>query len=783
MTRLATPGGGRAGPAVGLLAGLAALVVVAHAPYLARTLEDIDSVNFALGIRDYDPTRHRPHPPGYPVYIALGKLVTAALPAPSAGSVPAQPEARALAWVSLAAAAAAVPLLYLLFSHLEARGAAGGAPVGVLNARALAATVLTVTCPLFWYMTARPMSDLPGLAAALAAQGLLLGAWSRHRAPPQEGRLLAPDALAVSTRLIVLGAFMAGAAVGLRSQVAWLTLPLLALVLADRIGRGPVAIAALGALAAFGAGVAAWAVPMVAASGGPGAYLAALGSQGGEDLAGVEMLAQRPSRRLLLLAALRSFVFPWDSVFLAAPVLVLAVAGAAALAMTDRRALLAVGILAMPYGAFHLLFHDTAFVRYALPLVPVVAYLAVCGAERLLGRAALASTSVLTIWGLTIAQPALTAYGGAGSPVMQAFAAMAAEATRAAPGALAGHHPFKRLLEVEPPAYAAQLPIEPRREWLEIVRYWRDGGEAPLWFLADPRRTDLALIAGEALADRTAFAWGARGLSGFGGMRPADVVWHRIRRPAWMLAEGWALTPETAGAARLAGRGPHLGPIAGYVARRSAPTVLMIGGRHLGRAGDPEVRFTLAIDGRLVEEWTAGPGFFLRFVDLPAEALAGPGPFATVTVRSEAVRDGTVPTAVEQFDVQPAGALIWGYGDGWHEAEADPVRGELWRWTSDRAVLEVRGEARDRTLVLAGASPLASFDAPPTVVVRAGPRELARFAPAAAFREVVPVPGHALAAAGGRLAIETDRVFVPADRGENLDRRRLGLRILGVRIE
>jgi hypothetical protein len=46
------------------LAALTLTFLLGHAPFLPQTLEDIDSVNFALGIRDFDIARHRPHPPG-----------------------------------------------------------------------------------------------------------------------------------------------------------------------------------------------------------------------------------------------------------------------------------------------------------------------------------------------------------------------------------------------------------------------------------------------------------------------------------------------------------------------------------------------------------------------------------------------------------------------------------------------------------------------------------------------------------------------------------------------
>jgi hypothetical protein len=42
---------------------------------LARSLWDWDEALFCLGMRSYDVTSHHPHPPGFPVYIALGRIV------------------------------------------------------------------------------------------------------------------------------------------------------------------------------------------------------------------------------------------------------------------------------------------------------------------------------------------------------------------------------------------------------------------------------------------------------------------------------------------------------------------------------------------------------------------------------------------------------------------------------------------------------------------------------------------------------------------------------------
>ena len=49
---------------------------------------------------------------------------------------------------------------------------------------------------------------------------------------------LSPAAIAASGRMIVIGAFLAALSIGLRSQTVWFTVPLLVLVLLDRVGRG-----------------------------------------------------------------------------------------------------------------------------------------------------------------------------------------------------------------------------------------------------------------------------------------------------------------------------------------------------------------------------------------------------------------------------------------------------------------------------------------------------------------------------------------------------------------
>lgn len=767
-----------------VLALLALIFALAHAPFLATSLEDIDSVNFALGVRDFDVATHRPHPPGYPVYIGLGKLATAlagfGVDAPASAI-----EARALSVLSLLAGLVAIMCLYRLFACLaEVRGTTQPAPAPTqrsMDVSALSATVIAISCPLFWYLAVRPMSDLPGLAFALAAQACLLLAWCRQRPADDGDRRLCSQALRASGRMIVAGAFLAGLAIGVRSQTLWLTLPLLVVVLFDRIGRG-VAGALLGSSVMFASGALAWGIPLLVASGGWNAYLAALGTQAGEDFSAGEMLYTNPSPRAAAFALVRTFVHPWDATWLAIVVLVLAGAGVVQLLLRDRRSLAPLIALSVPYLIFHLLFQDTSFVRYALPIVPVIAFLAVRGVALVSAAAVPVAAAVVSIAAVAIASPVLVAYAAEQSPTVRVLRAMKAETRNTQPGALAMHQTFVRPLEAEEVGFAVQLPSPPRLEWLELGKYWSSGHTDTVWFLADPVRSDLALIDPRSREDSTEVRWALVARPAFGGMRPSAVRWYRMPAPGWFVGEGWSLTPEAAGMSRLMSRGPYVSPITAMVRRRAGAARMLIGGRNLAGPTDPPARFTIGIDGTAFQQFEAAPGFFLHVFDIPAGRLMTQGGLATVTVQSVPA-SGTVPipTAIEQFDLQNADDLMWAYGEGWQEAEYSQALG-VWRWTTERATIRMVGTPRALRVKLSVESPLRYFDDAPLVRAMAGQRQLAATTMSASREWSFDVPADALAAADGTVTIETNRTFVPADRSGVDDRRRLGLRVFSVQV-
>src|SRR6059058_113373 len=78
---------------------------------MAHSLWDWDEALFCLGMRSYDVTSHHPHPPGFPVYIALGRIA----------HLFTRSDFRALQAVNLVAAMLLFPAMFLLARELRLR--------------------------------------------------------------------------------------------------------------------------------------------------------------------------------------------------------------------------------------------------------------------------------------------------------------------------------------------------------------------------------------------------------------------------------------------------------------------------------------------------------------------------------------------------------------------------------------------------------------------------------------------------------------------------------------
>jgi hypothetical protein len=745
-----------------LTAALAFLFLATHLVSLPRSLEDIDTINLALGVESFDVVNHRPHPPGYPVFVAMGKLSTSFVSIVAPGL---DRNERAAVGLAIWGVAAGAVFVWVLVAFWRA---VGWTPLGAWFAAALA-----IGSPLFWFTSARPLTDATALVAATAVQWLFV----RHA--------LSANGSAAGARPVLIAAFLAGVLVGLRTQTLWLTSPLMVWAVWRQLRRGDARQAGLLVVAAA-AGCLLWAVPLVISTGGLETYLAALADQGAEDFSGVEMLATSADRRLLTEALTATFIRPWRVEWLGETLGGLAIIGLVRLVWRQRTAFGFVLVAFAPYLVFHLAFQETETVRYALPLVVPVAGLAVHALFWLPVKAAATIATLLTIAVVITAQPSLSAYGRQVPPTFQALRDAEAQARAAQPPPLVVTHTGMRRVadwyRAEWPALPSLAPRDP--SWLHIVDHFRMGATNPAWFLTDRRRTDVALFDRRARTEVREYLQDPDVRRLVGQARQDEVRWWQIAAPDWMLGRGWALSPEVGGLTFASGRDPHRVPAEGYLRRTEAATRLMVGGRYI--SGTRAAAMVVEIDGRVVSRWDIVPAqpSFLYWIDLPAGALAGDGTYATVLVRVDAAGgSGEAPRiTLEQFDFAPASGVMAGFAEGWQEPETDVDTGRSWRWAGPRATMVAYAGGGPVRLTLTGESPLRYFDRPSTIVVLVEGREVTRFEASGDFVEAIEIPAGRFTVSPSRVTIEIDQMFVPAEREDSPDRRQLSQRFFSVEL-
>jgi hypothetical protein len=199
---------------------------------MTRTLYAFDSANYALAVRDfYNVAFHQPHPPGYPLYVFFAKVINFVV----------NDANRALVAEGIIWSAIAVGCTTLLGKAMFGR------TVGLLGGLLLFATVG------FWGYgeVAYPYVALAGETAALA--------------------LLAHEVIAGRRRLVLLLAVVWAVSLGVRWDAAIFCLPLAIWAVWNVSWRLRFASCALAALI-----VVAFAVPMIALTGGWDAYRQAI---------------------------------------------------------------------------------------------------------------------------------------------------------------------------------------------------------------------------------------------------------------------------------------------------------------------------------------------------------------------------------------------------------------------------------------------------------------------------------------------------------------------------
>jgi hypothetical protein len=263
--------------------GAAAAAVATRVPFAAQRLWDHDSVQFALGVERYDLAAHHPHPPGYPLYIAVLKLL-AALGVSSEGGMVALAIAGAAlgAWliVPLTARLAALAVAGVPMAGPSAPGppgpGPGPAPGGPMPVAAGAlAAVLYVFNPLLWFY-----GELPLIYAVEGgmAVGLAYAAMRMADGPVPFVTACAAFALAGGVRpstlvlLLPLWALGVGHACGAWGVFRGLRRDAAAEGGANGRGRRRAMVTLGAGLVAGGAVGLAWLVPLLAAAGGLASY-------------------------------------------------------------------------------------------------------------------------------------------------------------------------------------------------------------------------------------------------------------------------------------------------------------------------------------------------------------------------------------------------------------------------------------------------------------------------------------------------------------------------------
>ncbi|HUF22884.1 MAG TPA: hypothetical protein VMN81_02060 [Vicinamibacterales bacterium] len=729
-----------------------------HALTVPHTLLDEDGVNLAMGVESYNIARYAPHPPGYPVYIALGKASTAAVSWLEPDWPRGRRAAAGLAWLSILSGALGIFAFAALWTGL-----------GVPSRWAVLAAIATAAAPLYWFTAARPLTDTPGLVAAVAIQAAFLHGLRRF---PERAGLPA---------VWVAASLATGLAIGLRSQTMWLTLPLLAWVLAGlvRHRRWTHGLALAGAALA---GVLIWLIPVIQITGFE-EYRSLLAGQGRHDVRGVAMLAANPSWLLLKEDLVQTFLAPWR--LIAVPWLVVGAAAAGLVRVTagSRRALILLAVLVLPYLTFHLLFHEVETIRYALPTVSMVAGLAVVSLAYL-GRYAGGIAAVAAAVACVAATHPVTATYASGAPVFRVIneirAAMTLSPLRPR---LEAHHrawwATSRALDWNRPNWDVEAPtLVNREESLRLVDYWRSGATTPIWFLSDPDRRDLQRFApGDARHERT-YRLEPAVAALVGGRRPYDAGWWRLSPPAWMLGRGWALTREMAGEAAE----PHAATA--FLRRHDGASAMFIGARHLETVR-VAVEVTASLDGLEIDRWPIAAGeSFVRRITLPEGALRGAGAYAVLSLalRAKQPLPARRVIAFDQFAAASDAGTMVAFGRGWSAVEGDPAGGARSRRASRLSELEVRHAGRPLRLTIRGSAPAADFAVPPQIAIFAGSRLLAQLTPDRVFEVSVDVQPEELDAAAGTITIAVDLRRTLDERRRGGRPRKYGLRVTGVEI-
>jgi hypothetical protein len=150
---------------------------------MARSLWEWDEALFTMAMRDYDVTMHHPHPPGFPVYIAMAKVARLVIP----------DDFRALQSINLLFGMLAFLAVFFFARELRVR-----------FSTAVSAGALFAFFPNVWFFGGTAFSDIPAIVLVLFAVTLLF-AGVRNRNAYWLGTLLLALSMGIRPQNILVG--------------------------------------------------------------------------------------------------------------------------------------------------------------------------------------------------------------------------------------------------------------------------------------------------------------------------------------------------------------------------------------------------------------------------------------------------------------------------------------------------------------------------------------------------------------------------------------------------
>jgi hypothetical protein len=334
-----------------IVRAIAVVVALSRLPAVARSPWDWDEMLFSLGVRQFDVTRHHPHPPGFPLFVGAGKLL----------HLTGLDEFRALQLLGLLGAMLLFPALFFFFR--EARASYGGA---------LGAALLVVFSPNVWFFGGTAFSDVPSLLLATLTLAVLLRS-VRHPSLFPAAAALAAFAAAIRPQnlLVALIPSIAAMVILLRPRMD----PHRAVLARPRLVTSGLLLAILLLLAFYGAAA--------MASGGWPAYHAAVVAHGDYIRSADSFLS--PARPSLWRVSDDFFVRPYRQPVLNIVLAVLGLVGLLASIRGRERIAVAVSAAAfLPVAVVSWLlldFHSVS--RFSIAWTPLPALLATTGIEAL----------------------------------------------------------------------------------------------------------------------------------------------------------------------------------------------------------------------------------------------------------------------------------------------------------------------------------------------------------------------------------------------------------------